>query len=170
MNFEEGKTELERAGTKEHAARIFGLATVIWTEHYTPIIGEAQVKYMLEVYHSEKNIACEIACAKAEYSILVSGGKDAGYLAVERHGSDLYLSKFYVLKSLRGRGLGRFMEGAVVQRACETGLKRIFLHVNKNNTDAIRVYEKMGYAIAGGRVKEIGGGFVMRDYVMEKLL
>ncbi len=133
----------------------------------TPDIFSAQVKYMLETYQSEKNITEEISRG-VEYYILISDGEDAGYLAFEKQYEGLYLSKLYVLKALRSKGFGRFMAEFVEERAAQMGLKKIFLHVNKNNTGSIKAYEKMGYVKTIERLKDIGGGFVMDDYVMEK--
>lgn len=161
--------ELTRAGTPGCVSRMLRLINQIWPEHYTPIIGGSQVKYMMENYQSEKNISDEISRG-VEYYILTLREKDSGYLAVEKQGEALYLSKIYVLSVLRGRGFGRFMERFAEKRAQEQGLKKIFLHVNKNNTNSIKAYEKMGYVIKTERVKDIGGGYVMDDYVMEKSL
>jgi diamine N-acetyltransferase len=44
------------------------------------------------------------------------------------------------------------------------------LTVNKNNTGAISVYEKIGFRNVGSLVQDIGSGFVMDDYAMEKTL
>ena len=46
----------------------------------------------------------------------------------------------------------------------------LILNVNKNNVQAIRAYEKNGFAIREAVVVDIGGGFVMDDYVMAKPL
>ena len=48
------------------------------------------------------------------------------------------------------------------------GLGKITLTVNKNNAIAIEAYRKMGFENAGSIVTDIGGGFVMDDYKMEK--
>jgi ribosomal protein S18 acetylase RimI-like enzyme len=42
------------------------------------------------------------------------------------------------------------------------------LTVNKNNVNAIKAYEKMGFRNVGSLVQDIGDGFVMDDYAMEK--
>jgi len=47
-------------------------------------------------------------------------------------------------------------------------LKIIMLTVNKNNTNAIRTYEKLGFINVGPVVKDIGNGFIMDDYQMTK--
>ena len=44
------------------------------------------------------------------------------------------------------------------------------LSVNKHNTRAIAAYRRNGFVIAESVVTDIGGGFVMDDYVMAKNL
>jgi hypothetical protein len=44
------------------------------------------------------------------------------------------------------------------------------LNVNKYNQRAIAVYQKKGFVQVAAEVVPIGGGYVMDDYVMEKLL
>ena len=59
-----------------------------------------------------------------------------------------------------------------LDRACqagrERGCDRLVLAVNKGNRDAIAAYLKHGFRIGQAVVKDIGGGFVMDDYVMIK--
>ncbi|MNC98616.1 Acetyltransferase (GNAT) family protein [compost metagenome] len=52
--------------------------------------------------------------------------------------------------------------------ARQQGCHRLVLAVNKNNATAIAAYLKHGFRIADAVVTEIGGGFVMDDYIMEK--
>ncbi len=54
--------------------------------------------------------------------------------------------------------------------ARERGLRKIVLTVNKNNTGAIRAYQKIGFRNVGSLVQDIGSGFVMDDYAMEKII
>jgi hypothetical protein len=42
--------------------------------------------------------------------------------------------------------------------------------VNKRNASAIAAYRKHGFDVRESVVKDIGGGFVMDDYIMEKRL
>jgi ribosomal protein S18 acetylase RimI-like enzyme len=46
----------------------------------------------------------------------------------------------------------------------------LMLAVNKHNRNAIAAYNKYGFRIAESVVKDIGGGFVMDDYIMRKVL
>ena len=54
------------------------------------------------------------------------------------------------------------------QKANKHKLQSISLTVNKQNTDAIRAYEKMGFVNTESLVTNIGGGFVMDDFKMVK--
>jgi ribosomal protein S18 acetylase RimI-like enzyme len=44
------------------------------------------------------------------------------------------------------------------------------LAVNKSNRSAISAYLKHGFRVGDAVVKDIGGGFVMDDYIMVKPL
>ncbi len=50
------------------------------------------------------------------------------------------------------------------------GCTRLTVAVNKNNRTAIAAYLKHGFRVADAVVKDIGGGFVMDDYLMEQAL
>jgi len=65
-------------------------------------------------------------------------------------------------------GLGRFMLGHLEGRATALGRRALWLQVNKRNTGAIGFYRTAGFEVVREAVFEIGGGFVMDDYVMAK--
>jgi hypothetical protein len=51
--------------------------------------------------------------------------------------------------------------------ACERGATHLWLTVNKGNP-SVRAYERLGFKIVDAMVVDIGGGYVMDDYKMEK--
>ena len=51
--------------------------------------------------------------------------------------------------------------------ARKKGYKVLHLNVNRHNSAAIRAYERNGFHKANEMVTDIGGGFVMDDYIME---
>ena len=55
------------------------------------------------------------------------------------------------------------MEGECRRRA----LKAIWLTVNRRNERAIGAYRRAGFREVRAQVTDIGGGYVMDDYVME---
>ena len=42
------------------------------------------------------------------------------------------------------------------------------LRVNRNNINAVAAYERFGFGIVATNKKDIGGGYVMDDYLMLK--
>ena len=143
------------------------LASQIWTEHYTPIIGPDQVRYMLETYHSAKVIGDQIRNEGYRYWVAEDDATPVAYCGAVAEEERLFLSKLYVLDSYRRHGIARqFLE--ILRGWCiETGLPRIQLTVAKRNTGSITAYEKLGFAIVDSINTDIGSGFFMDDYVME---
>lgn len=148
---------------------IESLATIIWTEHYTPIIGKDQVDYMLKNYQSKRAMQEQIKAGMEYYSIL-RNEIAYGYLAVRREKESLFLSKIYILREERGKGLGKTAMEFVVSRAMNLGCAAVELTVNKNNTEAIKAYQKLGFVNQGPMETDIGSGFIMDDYLMKKSL
>jgi ribosomal protein S18 acetylase RimI-like enzyme len=83
---------------------------------------------------------------------------------------ELKLEQLYLLPALHGRGLGGMMLRHVEARARALGCTRVMLQVAKANAGSIAVYERAGYSIREPILIDIGGGYVMDDYVMAKAL
>ncbi len=162
-----GKTLLVPVSTEEQAETVELLAREIWTEHYTPIIGGEQVAYMLERFQSVPAIMQQIGLGIL-YFLIKADEKFVGYIAVHPRSDELFLSKIYVRADQRGRGYGKKAVQFAETLAKARRLKKIVLTVNKNNVDSIRAYEKMGFKNTEALVQDIGSGFAMDDYKMEK--
>jgi len=145
------------------------LAAEIWNEHYVPIIGKKQVDYMLEKFQSKKAMKEQIEKGYI-YFLVEDGGRNIGYISIEPRENELFLSKLYIKSSERGKGLGRKAVQFLEELAREKKLGKISLTVNKNNVNSIAAYEKIGFNNTGSIVMDIGEGFVMDDYKMEKII
>lgn len=150
-------------------ARVAELADVIWREHYISIIGRAQVDYMLEHFQSASAIEKQIAQGIYYFSIQTEG-MTVGYLAFEKQGKTLFLSKIYLLDSHRGKGIGKAAMHFLKEKADILECTEIALTVNKYNNRSINAYAQMGFSKKGGEITDIGGGFVMDDYRMVKTI
>ncbi|MGF1683825.1 GNAT family N-acetyltransferase [Photobacterium minamisatsumaniensis] len=146
---------------------IVELASIIWGEHYTPIIGSAQVEYMLGKFQSYTALKDELKNNKVHYYVIERGGNLVGYSGVRLENNALFLSKLYVLSSERGKGAGKKAIGFMIQLAKINNKNLIYLTVNKENTGTIAAYEKMGFKIVSEVCADIGNGYVMDDYKME---
>ncbi len=155
--------------TKDQIEIIAELADEIWTDHYTPIIGSGQVKYMLDKFQSVAAITEQIESGTLYYLVQFEG-EPAGYVSVYKKNTSLFLSKFYVHKAMRGKGLGKEALVFVEEKAKELDCESISLTVNKHNTNSIRAYDKLGFTNMGPIVIDIGNGYIMDDFAFEKKL
>lgn len=80
------------------------------------------------------------------------------------------LHKMYVLPEHQRRGIGQQLLAHVCQSARALGARAVWMQVNKRNERAIAAYLKAGFRVEREAVFDIGGGYVMDDYLMEKVL
>ena len=157
------------ANTEFDFNTIASLAEIIWKEHYTPIIGIEQVNYMLDKFQSPETIQEQILNGAKYYTIKFEGNAK-GYLSISKKEDSLFLSKLYVLSSSRGKGIGKSAMQFIESESNRLGYNKISLTVNKYNKASIKAYEKMGFIKIKDLVIDIGRGFIMDDYYMEKQL
>lgn len=155
--------------TKQQFNKIADLAAIIWREHYTPIIGKEQVEYMIENFQSTEAMYSQYKDGY-QYFMVNHNKTLVGYVSIKKQADNLFLSKIYVSKDFRGQKIGKAAMAFVQQKALEMDCKNITLGVNKHNTNSIAAYKKMGFANKGSMVTDIGNGFIMDDYKMEKTL
>ncbi len=153
--------------TKQQIEIVESLAREIWTEHYIPIVGKAQVDYMLERFQSKPAVLQQIKRGTL-YFLIREDNEIIGYMAVHPKGHELFLSKIYIKFSRRGKGYGRKAVQFAETLAKERSLNKIVLTVNRNNVNSIKAYERFGFKKTGSLIQDIGNGFVMDDYKMEK--
>lgn len=154
------------------------LAGTIWRQHYVEIISAAQIDYMLAGRFSDDALREHVRAADRWLEILRVSGTPVGYCAYELANMDsedseagpaaMKLGQLYLLESHRGMSLGTFMLGHVEARSRELGCRSLWLQVNKRNTGAIGFYRTAGFEVVLEAVFEIGGGFVMDDFLMAK--
>ena len=159
------------ARTPEDIQTIERLAREIWRQHYLPIIGQGQIDYMLERFQSAAAIARQIEEGQ-DYFLLYHRGSAAGYLAIEADAdaASLKITKIYVRKEARGLGLGKALLAFAEAQGRARDIHRLWLTVNKYNSDSIAWYEHMGFCNEGPVAQDIGGGFVMDDFRFGKTL
>jgi len=145
------------------------LADEIWREHYTPIIGEAQVDYMLKRFQSAEQICEDIKSNDYIYFTAehIKSGEMIGYCACQPKKDYLLLSKIYIRKDYRGKGIAHSFLDEVSTLCREYGFDKIRLTVNKHNANSIAAYHKMGFETIDSIETDIGNGFIMDDFVME---
>lgn len=156
--------------TKEQIREVSELAEEVWHEHYDSIIGKEQVNYMIEKFQSEDAMKDQMQNSGYLYYQLKNYGGHVGYFAIQKNSDALFLSKIYIAKKYRGRDYSRRALDYMEQLCREWKLNKIWLTVNRHNENSIKVYEKLGFERTGSKVADIGCGYVMDDYIMEKKL
>jgi diamine N-acetyltransferase len=156
--------------TAEQISTLAALAREIWYEYYVPLIGQAQVDYMVSKFQNAPAIREQIQ-EGYEYFLVQRAGEIMGYCGVQAQPEQgqLLLSKLYVHRDARGSGTGRRCMEFIEHFARRRGLGLLWLTVYKRNP-AVKAYQRMGFRIAAPIVIDIGGGYLMDDFRMEKSL
>jgi len=154
----------------EEAEALAELAERIWRHSYPGIISAAQIDYMLASRYHPPLIRQTLA--RGDHWDVVRDGETLAAFAHSFHleGGAVKLDKLYVHPDWQRRGLGRLLVERVEARARTHGRSHLLLRVNRKNAQAIAAYGKCGFTVVREVVEDIGGGFVMDDYVMIKPL
>ena len=146
--------------------RMTKVAEVVWREANTAFCSPEQVEYMIEMFQSYEAVSGQLVHGY-RYFLVEENGEILAYFGVQPQGERLFLSKFYILKEHRGKGIFSMGLEFMAELCREQQLDTIYLTVNRNNTHACEVYLHKGFKIAEEAVADIGCGFVMDDYIME---
>ena len=151
-------------------AAVIELAGLIWRRHYPGIISMEQIDYMLAQRYTPEIIRAQMHSAQAWWDKGEIDGRIIGFAQYELYAGAMKLDKLYVHQDYQRQGHGARMLAHVEAAARARRLRAVRLNVNKHNGKAIAAYRNSGYEVAATVVADIGGGFVMDDYVMEKPL
>lgn len=151
--------------TEADAATIQQLAQKIWHEHYPDIISIEQINFMLADRYSIQAISSGMK--KGEMFYLAYANDTPVALAdIELKDGHYFLHKFYVDVASHRGGIGSQFFRYILQQI--DAAKPIRLQVNRQNYKAVNFYFKKGFIIERVGDFDIGGGFVMNDFVMIK--
>lgn len=161
--------------TDDDRCKLADLAAEIWNEYWPAHIGQEQTDYMVRNFQSLPAIERDMAQNAYEYWFVVSDEEDGtskvvGYTGghVEPETNRFFVSKIYLLKEHRGRGFARKTVQFYDDLCRERRLGAMYLTVNKHNELGVRAYKGTGFSIIDAVVTDIGNGFVMDDYIMER--
>ncbi len=158
------------------------LAETIWRAQYTKIISSAQIDYMLAGRYTPEPLRLYLNSDDRWLMLLRTDSQAVGYCSYaltenpgkmeppEINPRKMRLEQLYLLPEYHSQGLGRLMLRHVEEQARARGCRTLVLQVNKRNDIAVAFYRKSGFTVREAAVFDIGNGFVMDDYVMEKAL
>jgi GNAT superfamily N-acetyltransferase len=157
--------------TEQDQEKLATLAAEIWNEYWPAIIGQDQTDYMVENFQSLAAIKRDMAENAYEYWFVVDeNGKTVGYTGghEEPETSRYFISKIYLLAEERGKHYASKVIAFYGELCRERDLHSMYLTVNKHNDLGIRAYLGKGFVTIESVETDIGNGFIMDDYVMEK--
>ncbi len=158
-----------RAAADADIPAVQRLADRVWRSHYPGVITTAQIDYMLARGYATEALRGFVAASDAGLELGLRGAELAGFAAwIALEGGEVKLDKLYVDPALQRAGVGRSLVERVIGHARALGAGVVVLNVNKRNVVARRAYERYGFTLREAVVVDIGGGFVMDDYVMAR--
>jgi GNAT superfamily N-acetyltransferase len=158
-----------RKATADDIPLIRDLCDKIWPQTYASILSQDKIDYMLEYMYSAASLQKQMENG-SQFVLVYKGDEPVGYAAYLHKGNYIYkLDKIYVLLSQQGKGAGRFILDYVIDEIRKKEATALQLQVHRENK-ARNFYEKMGFVIIEEKDFDIGEGFFMNDYVMEKKL
>lgn len=152
---------------------ICSLAETIWYEFFPSIISLEQIEYMLGKFLSREAIERDMKNGY-RFFLCKDGREYIGFISIQPKQDQtesgirkrLFISKLYLVQEYRGVHLCRRFMNKIRAEAVDAGCSEVYLTVNKYNSHAIDVYYHYGFRNEKSVVTDIGGGFVMDDYVM----
>ena len=159
-----------RPATVDDIPVLRGLADQIWRVAYVGIIPPEQIDYMLGWMYGAAQIALEIG-EGVVWELAIADAQPIGFFSISfKEPARAKLQRLYLLPERQGAGLGQALLGRVHELAASRGAAEIWLQVNKQNARAIRAYQRAGYVVERSAVFDIGSGFVMDDFIMQRAL
>lgn len=158
-----------RPASTADLALVTELAHIIWPPTFQEILSADQIEYMLNMMYAPAELKKQVEKG-AVFMILSDDETPIGYLSYQINylPATTKIHKLYVLPDQQGKGCGRYMIEAVEKIMQQTkGQSTLRLDVNYQNK-ALGFYEYLGFKAIDRVDTEIGNGYLMEDYIMEK--
>lgn len=159
-----------RKATLDDILTIQQIAHTTWYPTFEDILAEEQIQYMLEMMYSRESLTEQIEIKKHNFYLAEENNIALGFISVELHYQKQYtakIHKIYILPSAQGKGVGKLLMQKAEEIAREQKLKKLSFNVNRFNK-ALNFYENLGYQTVKSEDIDIGNGYLMEDFVLEK--
>lgn len=148
---------------------IQSIAYQTWPETYGQILSKAQLNFMLDKFYALDFLKLNSDNNQLFY-IIEENQKPIGFIGIEHNFEGKLLTKIhklYVLPNNQGKGIGKLIISFIADLAKKSQSECLILNVNRFNKATI-FYQKTGFKIIQEVNIEIGNGYLMEDFVMEK--
>lgn len=148
------------------------IAYVTWPHTFRDILSKEQISYMIEMMYSTVALTEQTMQKKHQYLIVKDETKNLGYASYELNYKGLSITKIhkiYILPEAQGKGVGKLLMNTITTVAKENRNTSLSLNVNRDNA-AFDFYRNIGFEKVGEENIDIGDGFLMEDFIMNKKL
>ena len=148
------------------------IAYKTWPVVYGEILSKPQLDYMLEKFYSDATLTDNLVNKGHRFILVNEDSVCLGFASYEHNylgESTTRLHKIYLLMESQGKGIGKLLIDEITALAKQNQCDTISLNVNKFNKAHV-FYKKMGFEVIAQEDIEIGNGYLMEDYRMEKNL
>lgn len=151
---------------------IRAIAKEVWPIAYGSILSKPQLDYMMKMMYSIDSLQLQADKKKHQFILAIENGFTLGFASFELSFGETKktkIHKIYILSIHQGKGIGKKLIDYIETEAKNHHQEALLLNVNKYNI-AQDFYKKLGFCIDCEVVIDIGNGYVMDDYVMEKVI
>lgn len=161
-----------RSMTQTDVEAVIELTRGIWHKHYPEIICLEQIDYMLNQIFTVSRLKKQLASSVHHWWVAEINSTLVGsaHALLKEASKEAWLEQINIDIEYQRAGIGQKLIVTVSNWAYRQGYAQLALAVNKRNQKAIRAYLKYGFLMRNSLCVEIGQGFVMDDFVMEKPL
>ncbi len=158
--------------SKSDFSTIQSIAHRTWPVTFGDILSKEQITYMLDWLYSVESLTGQVEERGHVFLLANEDGENVGFTAYElnyQNARKTKIHKIYILPDHQGKGIGRMLIDRVAKESQPYGIHTLSLNVNRYNP-AIGMYKNLGFQIVREEDIDIGSGYFMNDYVMEKEL
>lgn len=143
-----------------------------WPITYGKILSKEQLDYMLDLFYSDEALINQFEKKEQFFYLISEDEATLGFIGIEHNYKDeavTKIHKIYLLPETQGKGIGKKVIEQIEKMALENHSTVLSLNVNRFNS-ALSFYKKIGFEVIDEANIDIGNGYFMEDFVMEKKL
>lgn len=146
------------------------IAHTTWPITYGEILSKEQLDYMLDLIYSDEALTNAYNKKEQLFYLIYEDETNLGFIGIEHNYKEEAITKIhkiYLLPQTQGKGIGKQVVDEIGKLALVNNSKSLLLNVNRFNA-ALGFYKKIGFEVVDEVNINIGNGYLMEDYVMEK--
>ncbi|KQX15434.1 GNAT family N-acetyltransferase [Flavobacterium sp. Root420] len=152
--------------------QIQNIVHITWPITYGEILSKEQLDYMLDLFYSNEALTLQYNKKEQLFYMIYEDETNLGFIGIEHNYNDKAVTKIhkiYLLPETQGKGIGKKVIDEIGKLALDNNSTALILNVNRFNS-ALGFYKKIGFEVVDEVNIDIGKGYLMEDYVMEKKL